>query len=181
MINDSGEAVVGTAIAVTALSSTAVAMTAVSTDAVNNVQFAGTILTIISIIVTGGTWFIRRLHRKLKEEIKEIVSYSTKPIQPDTNGGLSLTDVHRKLDAAISDITTLTARQTLIANAVQESLKSSESAATSVRSMETLYREEIIELKRATRLLANIVASNQDAMVSGRYDEVKPFRVEDII
>lgn len=53
----------------------------------------------VTVVVGVFRWFNRSLERKIVEEIRE----ATRPIQPLTNGGLSLTDLHKKVDAVASE------------------------------------------------------------------------------
>jgi hypothetical protein len=55
-----------------------------------------------SIVVVVGffRWADRKLEGRIVKEIKE----STYQIQPKTNGGYSLTDLHKKMDCVIKDL-----------------------------------------------------------------------------
>jgi len=48
-------------------------------------------------------WANRSLEKRIIDEIKE----STYQIQPKTNGGFSLSDLHRKIDLLTADVTIL--------------------------------------------------------------------------
>lgn len=58
-----------------------------------------------SIVVVVGffRWADRKLENRIVKEIKE----STYQIQPKTNGGHSLTDLHIKMDGVVKDISVL--------------------------------------------------------------------------
>lgn len=55
-----------------------------------------------AIVVVGG--FVRWADNKLEARIVKEIQDSTKQIQPDTNGGQSLRDLHRKIDSLIRDV-----------------------------------------------------------------------------
>ncbi len=55
-----------------------------------------------SIVVVVG--FFRWADRKLESRIVKEITELTYQIQPRTNGGLSLTDLHTKMDGVIKDI-----------------------------------------------------------------------------
>jgi len=56
------------------------------------------------VVVTGFLrWANRRLESRIVKEIKD----STYQIQPRTNGGFSLTDLHIKMDGVVKDISVL--------------------------------------------------------------------------
>jgi hypothetical protein len=54
-------------------------------------------------VIAAFAWFItailRRELQNWREDIIEQVQKSTEQIQPNANGGLSLTDLHKKVDA----------------------------------------------------------------------------------
>jgi hypothetical protein len=54
------------------------------------------VLTIIGVLLAALGWFI-------KQKIREY----TYQIQPESNGGKSLADVHKKLDALVTDVNLL--------------------------------------------------------------------------
>jgi len=58
-----------------------------------------------SIVVVMGffRWANKRLELRIVKEIKD----STYQIQPKTNGGFSLTDLHIKMDGVVKDISVL--------------------------------------------------------------------------
>lgn len=61
---------------------------------------------IILVLAAGGAWLWRRLKKWKADLIKEI-RQATKPIQPTSNGGLSLPDLHKKVDTlaeAVADV-----------------------------------------------------------------------------
>ena len=55
-----------------------------------------------AIVIIGGfmRWADRKLEGRIVKEIKE----STYQIQPGTNGGASLTDLHSKIDCLLRDV-----------------------------------------------------------------------------
>lgn len=61
------------------------------------------ILAISSIIVVVGGFF-RWANRKLGDRIIEEIKEATYQIQPKANGGLSLTDLHKKVDRIGDDV-----------------------------------------------------------------------------
>lgn len=58
-----------------------------------------------SIVVVVG--FFRWADRKLENRIVKEIKDSTYQIQPKTNGGYSLTDLHKKMDCVMEDLTLL--------------------------------------------------------------------------
>ena len=58
-----------------------------------------------AIVVVGGfmRWANQQLERRIVKEIKE----STHQIQPGTNGGASLSDLHSKIDCLLRDVSML--------------------------------------------------------------------------
>lgn len=58
-----------------------------------------------AIVVIGG--FMRWADRKLESRIVKEIRESTYQIQPNTNGGASLTDLHKKVDALMRDVNVL--------------------------------------------------------------------------
>jgi len=55
-----------------------------------------------AIVVVGG--FMRWADRKLEARIVKEIRESTYQIQPHTNGGSSLRDLHKKIDALMKDV-----------------------------------------------------------------------------
>jgi hypothetical protein len=55
-----------------------------------------------AIVVVGG--FVRWADNKLESRIIKEIKESTHQIQPGTNGGKSLSDLHAKIDALIRDV-----------------------------------------------------------------------------
>jgi hypothetical protein len=55
-----------------------------------------------AIVVVGGfmRWANQQLERRIVKEIKD----STHQIQPGTNGGASLSDLHSKIDCLLKDV-----------------------------------------------------------------------------
>jgi hypothetical protein len=47
-------------------------------------------------------WGLRREWRRLQADLVERIEQRTKPIQPGTNGGKSLSDLHKKVDMVIA-------------------------------------------------------------------------------
>jgi hypothetical protein len=97
-MNDSGEAVTGMVVGVATVGVTGV-MLAVSESAANNATFTVALLTIIGALLTTATWVNKRWNRALEERIRHALDVRTRPIQPDANGGKSLSDLHKKIDA----------------------------------------------------------------------------------
>jgi hypothetical protein len=58
-----------------------------------------------SIVVVTG--FLRWANKKLEVRIVKEIKDSTYQIQPRTNGGFSLTDLHIKMDGVVKDISVL--------------------------------------------------------------------------
>ena len=58
-----------------------------------------------SIVVVTG--FFRWANKKLEVRIVKEIKDSTYQIQPRTNGGFSLTDLHIKMDGVVKDISVL--------------------------------------------------------------------------
>jgi hypothetical protein len=58
-----------------------------------------------AIVVIGG--FMRWADGKLEARIIKEIRESTHQIQPGTNGGASLTDLHKKIDCLIRDVNVL--------------------------------------------------------------------------
>jgi hypothetical protein len=58
-----------------------------------------------AIVIIGGfmRWADRQLEARIVKEIKD----STYQIQPNTNGGASLSDLHKKIDGLITDVAIL--------------------------------------------------------------------------
>ena len=48
--------------------------------------------------VTAVTGVIYKVNRSFEKRVTELIKETTRPIQPLTNGGLSLTDLHNKVD-----------------------------------------------------------------------------------
>lgn len=57
---------------------------------------------------------------ELLEQITELIDEKTKPIQPESNGGKSLPDLHEKVDTAIKTLNELQRAQTTTAAALLE-------------------------------------------------------------
>jgi hypothetical protein len=55
-----------------------------------------------AIVVIGG--FMRWADRKLESRIVKEIKDSTYQIQPNSNGGASLSDLHKKIDGLIRDV-----------------------------------------------------------------------------
>jgi hypothetical protein len=104
-MNDSGEAVTGMVVGVATVGVTGVVL-AVSDNAVNNATFAVALLTIIGALLTTATWVNKRWNHALEERIRHALDVRTRPIQPDANGGKSLSDLHKKIDdrATVDDL-----------------------------------------------------------------------------
>lgn len=55
----------------------------------------------VSILITAVVAFTRIVLRSLTAKIEQIVAVATYPIQPLSNGGLSMSDLHNKVDGVI--------------------------------------------------------------------------------
>ena len=62
------------------------------------------IIIAISSIVVVIAGFFRWANRKLGDRIIEEIKEATYQIQPKANGGLSLGDLHKKVDGIVSDV-----------------------------------------------------------------------------
>jgi predicted nucleic acid-binding Zn-ribbon protein len=68
------------------------------------------VFSIVASITAFTAWVARnrRIHSAAeKKELRDFINEVTKPIQPGTNGGLSMTDLHVKIDKLQEGITTL--------------------------------------------------------------------------
>lgn len=82
----------------------------------------------IAVVLTGiaaGAWRLskRRLAKaedRIVDRVAGVVGEKTKPIQPDSNGGKSLPDLHEKVDTAIKTLNELQRAQTTTAAALLE-------------------------------------------------------------
>lgn len=66
----------------------------------------GVALGALAILATALGW----LWRRLRDELRDLILETTKPIQPGTNGGYSLPDLHRKVDNYRYEVRSLTER-----------------------------------------------------------------------
>ena len=65
------------------------------------------IIIAISSIIVVVVGFLRWANRKLGDRIIEEIKEATYQIQPKANGGLSLRDLHKKVDRMMTDISLL--------------------------------------------------------------------------
>lgn len=63
-------------------------------------EFFLTIAAVLAVIVG----VIRYANKKLEQKISDEIEEATKPIHPQTNGGKSLADLHRKIDKLINEM-----------------------------------------------------------------------------
>jgi len=70
-------------------------------------EFFLTIAAVLGVIIGATRYANKKLEDKISQEIKE----ATRPIHPLTNGGVSLADLHRKIDKICEELKILKAQQ----------------------------------------------------------------------